>query len=131
MRRVSQSSSEESRVLRIHRRSRIQDLVRQNTLVQTALEGDERRFLGASQIQSERSLSLEIGWFEGRFTGLPDNRPAIARLCVARRPPVQALITFDSWASDLDRCGPVWNGVLSTLELADRVPDPAIGPTIT
>ncbi len=58
------------------------------SLVQAALEGDERHFLGASQIQSERRLSLEIGWFEGRFTGLPDNRPAIARLCVARRPPV-------------------------------------------
>ncbi len=101
------------------------------SLVQAALEGDERQFLEVSPIQSDRRLSLEIGWCEGHFTGLPEKRPAIARICVARCPPIQAFVTFDFWASDLDRCAPVWNTALSTLQVAERVMDPTVGPSVT
>jgi hypothetical protein len=102
-----------------------------SSLVRKALEGDERQFLEVPAIRSQSRLSLEIAWYEGRFTGLPDKRSAVARLCVSRCPPIQALITFDFWASDFDRCAPVWNTVLSTLKLAESVEDPTAGPSDT
>jgi hypothetical protein len=100
-----------------------------SSLVRQALEGDERQFLEVSDVRCERRLSLEIAWCEGRFTGLPDRRPAISRICIARCPPIQALVSFDFWAGDLDRCGPVWDTVLATLELAESIRDPTVGPS--
>lgn len=56
-------------------------------------------------------------------------REACPRLCLARKFEIQALRTFDFWASDFARCE--WTSFLATLELAQWIDDPARGPLLT
>ena len=57
-------------------------------------------------------------------------REALARISIARCPPVQAVLTFDFWLSDLARCDEAWNGILASLRLAEWVHDPRAVPRL-
>jgi hypothetical protein len=58
-------------------------------------------------------------------------REACARLCIARKAGVQALLTFDFWLSDLEQCDVRWHGFLSSLQFGQWVADPTRGPVFS
>ncbi len=72
---------------------------------------------------------LEIAWRDIGFTEA--GRQACSFVCVARRPPIQALVTFDFWESDRGTCRKAWDTVLETLRLAEYIADPARGPLVS
>ncbi len=100
-------------------------------LLAAALEPDPRRFHRQDRVLEESRIDTELAWRQCAFRdAAAQEREALARICVARCPPVQALLTFDFWLSDLARCDEVWNGVLASLRLAEWVEDPRAGPRL-
>lgn len=75
-------------------------------------------------------VDLEIAWRQGNYTDSKESRAAVTRLCLARRNYVQALLTMDCWASELERFAPVWNHVLDSLELDEPVESYWVGPKV-
>lgn len=100
-------------------------------LVTAALESDPRPFHNRDALLEESRIDTEFAWGQCAFRDAAQReREALARLCIARCPPIQALLTFDFWLSDLARCDEVWNGVLASLRLAEWVEDPRAGPRL-
>ena len=100
-------------------------------LVRGAMEHDERKFVALDPIVEERRIDISLAWAQGRFIDPGASREACARLCIARKDEIQALITFDFWLADLDRCHAHWNDFLATLQLAQWVADPRAGPLLS
>ncbi len=98
------------------------------TLVEAGTEEDERPIHTRGDIISSRHGDIEFAWREMAFIDPVEQREAFARLCIARKGVVQALITFDFWESDADRYRPVWDAVLKSVRLNDYIADPAKGP---
>jgi hypothetical protein len=73
---------------------------------------------------------LQVAWREVSFLDPIEKRDARSRICVARRSPLQCLITFDFWAAHLEPCASAWNTVLETLELGESIADPTRGPLV-
>lgn len=97
-------------------------------LVESATRGDERPIATWGAITELRRGDLEIAWREMRFVDPRERRDACSRLCIARWGGIQALLTVEFWAADAARCGAVWDLVLETLVLDDRIRDPTRGP---
>jgi hypothetical protein len=74
---------------------------------------------------------LELAWRDLRSMDDASARQACSRTCLARGGEVQALLTFDFWVDDLERCDRVWRVVLDTLELGRTVADPTRGPLVS
>jgi hypothetical protein len=91
---------------------------------------DSRQVTGWEPIVEARRIDLEIAWRQGRFIDSNEKRPALTRLCLARRGTVQALLTMDFWEVDLERWEPVWNHLLDSLELDEPIDDPRQGPRV-
>ena len=100
-------------------------------LVREALESDERSLLELDPIVEETRMDLTLAWGQGRFVDPLANREACARLCIARKVEIQALITFDFWLSDLALCHAQWNAFLASLQLGQWVADPQRGPSLS
>ncbi len=98
-------------------------------LVDTAMTGDGR-FTSRDPIFAETRIDLELAWGQGGFLDPTARREALARLCIARRGEIQALVSFDFWADDVARCDPFWHDILATIQLAEWVEDPAKGPLV-
>ena len=91
----------------------------------------ERRGIHAwGEIVADRRIDLELAWRQGFYTDAKEDREAATRLCLARRNCVQALLTMDCWASELERFVPVWDHVLASLELDEPFTDPWVGPRV-
>jgi hypothetical protein len=101
------------------------------SLVRSSLESDERSFVAIDSVVEETKIDIVLAWGQGRFIDPRFDRDACARLCIARRAEVQALLTFDFWASDLTRCDQLWSMFLATLQLGSRVADPLRGPPLS
>lgn len=102
-----------------------------STLVEAAIGEDERPIHTRGPVFETRRKDLEIVWREMSFVDRVEKREAKSRMCIARRSNVQCLITFDFWASDLHRCDAAWKTVLETLELANHIADPTLGPVVS
>jgi len=98
------------------------------SLVEVAIKGDKRPTYEYGRIRELRKGAMEIAWREMCFVDPVGKRDARSRLCLARGSQIQAMITFDFWADDAKRCGPVWDTVLQTLRLGESIPDPTRGP---
>jgi len=101
------------------------------SLVRTALENDERSLTVLDPIVEETRKDVALAWTQGRFIDSRMNREACARLCIARKSDIQALLTFDFWLSDLKSCDARWNAFLATLQLGQWVADPQRGPSLS
>lgn len=99
------------------------------TLVQTALETDERSLFALGPIVEHARTDIDVAWGQGTFVDRETGRDACARLCLARKGEIQALLTFDFWASDLARGDVQWDAFLASLELGQWVADPRRGPS--
>ena len=100
-------------------------------LVRSALESDERSFVALDPISEETRIDLSLAWGAGRFVDSRFSREACARLCIARKGEIQALLTFDFWWSDLGRSDARWRDFLASLQLGQWVADPAHGPLLS
>ncbi len=101
------------------------------SLVRSALESDERSFVTIDPVVEETKIDIALAWAQGKFIDSRTNGEACARLCIARKGEIQALITFDFWSSDLASCDPQWNMFLATLQLGQWVADPLRGPSLS
>jgi hypothetical protein len=101
------------------------------SLVRSSLEGDELPFTAMAPIVEESRMDLALAWGEGRFIDVREKREACARLCLARQGEIQALLTFDFWLAEMERCDPIWRSVLATLQLGQWITDPRRGPSIS
>lgn len=101
------------------------------SLVRSAFEGDERSFVAIDPVIEETRIDIALAWAQGHFIDPRTNGKACARLCIARKAEIQALITFDFWLSDLPSCDRQWRMVLATLQLGQCVADPLHGPSLS
>lgn len=103
--------------------------------VAALLEGGLREGEGpvdtAGPISEMRRGDLELAWREVSFLDPSETREARSRVCIARRSPLQCLITFDFWATHLEQCKTTWDTVLETLELGEFIADPTRGPVVS
>jgi hypothetical protein len=98
------------------------------SLVRSALDHDSRSVAIDGPVVEETRIDIVLAWAQGRFIDPRTQREACTRLCLARKLDVQALLTFDFWASDLARWDASWTAFLATLDLAQPIDDPARGP---
>jgi hypothetical protein len=96
-------------------------------LVEKSSEGDSRPIYERGAIHELRRGDLEIAWREMRFVDPGEKREARSLFCLGRRGQIQALITFDFWETDSERCRKVWETVLKSLELGEYIQDPTVG----
>lgn len=101
------------------------------SLVTSALEGDERAFRSIDPVIAQTKIDIELAWGQAQFVDPRIDREAYARLAIARKAEIQALITFDFWSADFARCDPLWKMFLATLELGQWVADPLRGPLLS
>jgi hypothetical protein len=101
------------------------------SLVESSLADDERPFIARDPVVSEDHIDFVLAWGQGRFIDEREKREACARLCLARKDEIQALLTFDFWLADLERCDALWRSFLSSLELGQWVADPRRGPRLS
>jgi hypothetical protein len=114
-----------------HRWSRAGESLSPATLVRSALASDPRSLVEVTPIAEETRIDTTLAWAQGSFVDVRIDRKALARLCIARRGELQALVTFDFWATDLERCGAQWTAILASLQLGQWVADPARGPMLS
>jgi hypothetical protein len=100
------------------------------SLVASAFRDDERSFFTISPVVEENRIDFVLAWAEGRCIDAREKREACARLCLARKDEIQALVTFDFWLDDFARCDPLWHNFLASLQLAEWVADPRKGPVL-
>jgi hypothetical protein len=100
------------------------------TLVEQTSKHDTRPVYQWDEIIEDRRGDLEIAWRQMRFIDPTEKREALSLFCLARRRQVQALITFDFWETDRQRCEAVWQTVLKSLELDEFIQDPTVGRVV-
>lgn len=98
--------------------------------VHSALGAGERTYTHLGPIVEETRMDLTLAWAEGRFVDPKERREACARLCLARRAEIQALLTFDFWLFDVETVDSRWRNFLATLQLGQWVEDPSRGPAL-
>jgi hypothetical protein len=96
-------------------------------LLEQACKGDTRPITEWGEMSEQQRGNLEIAWLEMRFVDPGEQREARSRMCLARQGQIQALLTFDFWETDLERCHRAWEIVLKTLELDEVIEDPTKG----
>lgn len=100
-------------------------------LVEQSNERDPRPIFHRGEIIERRRGDLELAWRELRFVDPNEQREACSLFCLGRKGRVQAILTFDFWATDAERCLPVWSTVLKTLELDEPIADPTRGRIVS
>jgi len=96
------------------------------TLIESGEQADPRNITSRGEIITEQLPGAELAWRETRFTDDSQNKEACTLMCIARKGRVQALLTFDFWPENRDRCMRIWRTVLNTLVL-DKEYDPRTG----
>lgn len=96
-------------------------------LVEQSNLRDPRPIASRGEILETRRGEMDLAWRELRFVDPTEQREACSLFCMGRKGHVQALLTFDFWATDAERCLSVWSTVLKTLELDEPVADPTRG----
>jgi hypothetical protein len=100
-------------------------------LLKYVIEGDEREVISRGEIIGEERAGLSLAWAEMKVIDEVERREAFSRACIARGlNNIQCLITFDYWVDDVERMRPVWDEVLSSLEVGWFIADPTQGPVI-
>ncbi len=99
-------------------------------LLTKTCEKDWRKSLRWDPIRIERRIDLDIAWRPGRFVDSTVHREAFTRSCLARRNGIQAFLTCDFWASDVERFDPIWVQALGSLQVAEWLDDLRKGPTV-
>ncbi len=99
-------------------------------LLQSANEGDARPIHTLGDIQEERRRGAEIVWREMRFVDPTERREARSRMAILRRPPIQAVLTYEFWDGHLSQAAPIWRTALDTMVLGDSIADPRKGPQV-
>ena len=100
-------------------------------LVRDTFRTDERSFSEVSAVIEETRMDIALAWGEGRFVDSRIDREACARLSIARKDEIQALLTFDFWLSDRDGCHARWLAFLASLQLRQPIDDPQRGPSLS
>lgn len=100
------------------------------SLVEQAGQVDTRAIVSREKIRAERLGPIELAWSEVRIDVPSEKREACGLLCLARKGRVQALITFDFWVADRERCLRIWRTVLNSLELDVKYDRPASGRVV-
>jgi hypothetical protein len=100
-------------------------------LVEQSNQRDHRPINHRSEILESRRGEMELAWREQRFVDPNEQREACSLFCLGRKGHVQALLTFDFWATDAERCLKVWSVVLKSLELDEPIADPTRGRIVS
>ena len=79
--------------------------------------------------RSDRA-DLELIWVEGRFTDPEQERRAVTRAAMARGPGVHVFLTLSVWVPDLPRYEHVWDEAVRSMQIAQYVADPTVGPRL-
>jgi hypothetical protein len=100
-------------------------------LVQSVEEKEgEREILSTSEVYRPPRTDLEMVWLEQGFMDPEEHREAFSRIAIARGWDVQALVTFDFWATDRARFAPVWDECMRSLQLGRKIEDPTKGAVL-
>jgi hypothetical protein len=73
--------------------------------------------------QYVKRANLELVWHEVRLIDPAEKRESISVACLARAETVLPLITMDYWPEQESTFRPVWDEVLRSLQLNDRIDD--------
>jgi hypothetical protein len=83
-------------------------------LVRSTLDSDERSLTSIEPTVKKIHVDFVLAWGEGLFIDPSISREACARLCIARKDEIQALLHFDFWRSDMESGDAHWRSFLST-----------------
>jgi hypothetical protein len=89
-------------------------------------DGD-REDLWRSPLKREKRNGIRQAIVQSRWIDSEEQREAYTRQCLARHPNVLALLTLDCWIDDKARTDPVWQAILETMRLGERIEDPRTG----
>ena len=101
-----------------------------SAMLKVAMEGDSRPIYSRSDIHEVRREDLELAWVELAFVDPLQQRDCRSRMCLGRGSDIQPLITMEFWEDDRERCAPVWDDVLDSLQLGVYIEDPTRGPVV-
>ena len=73
------------------------------------------------EVRSERRGDTRLAWGEVRYTDTSVMREAIARTLIGLRRTIQILITMAYWPEDAAQFDPVWEELLRSIRLGERV----------
>jgi hypothetical protein len=99
-------------------------------LLQQALNGGKRKLRRNGQIHHLPRRDIEVAWIESTFTDPVEKREAFSCIALARGFNLQSLLTFDYWVEDRARLYPIWQEVLSSVQLGLSIKDPTVGETL-
>jgi hypothetical protein len=105
----------------------VRELSLDDTLRETL--GPERKPYRQSEIHHIVRGDLETAWLEQRYNDAEYNRDARFRVALARGP-VLCLISMNYWSNRAAGLEPVWDEVLRTLVMGERIADPTAGPVV-
>jgi hypothetical protein len=91
--------------------------------------GKDRQPYEQSEIHHVARGDLEIAWLEQRYVDAEYQRDARFRVALARGPAL-CLISMNYWSSRASGLERVWDEVLRTLVMGDRIADPTAGPVV-
>ena len=97
-------------------------------LEDVVIKDDKRGLTGRTPVTEIKRQGLEAVWAEGDFIDETEGRLAHSRMCIARCPTVQALITMEFWPEDRRRATRAWNDALETLKMGQVIENPFRGP---
>lgn len=88
------------------------------------------KVLERSEIFTHERTDIELMWTQHMFDDPVEHRPAYTRIAVARGFDVTLLITHDLWVDDVENLNPMWDEVLSSLQLGRVIKDPLQGEVL-
>jgi hypothetical protein len=80
--------------------------------------------LGRGDVTVVQREDLELAWRQSRFFDPYKERETLSRSCAARASGVLPLLTFDFPADDRSRFDPIWNEILTSLQVGHYIEDP-------
>ena len=106
-------------------------LVRELSLDDTLRDAldHKRKPYQQSEIHHIGRLDLEIVWLEQRYLDTEYKRDARFRVALARGP-VLCLVSMNYWSNRAAGLEAVWEEVLRTLVMGERIEDPTAGPVV-
>jgi hypothetical protein len=89
----------------------------------------ERKAYRQSEIHHGARVDIEIAWLEQCYVDEEHNRDARFRVALARGRAL-CLISMNYWSDKAASLEPVWDEVLRSLVMGDRIEDPTKGPVV-
>jgi hypothetical protein len=97
-------------------------------MLRQIIDDDPRGLTLKGEVITVRRPDLHLVWAEGNFIDPQELRAAVGRIAIGIGSNIQVLLTFDYWATDVERFGSVWDDVLQSLQVGTYIPDPRRGP---